>query len=95
MKLQTLAALVAIPAASANWGHGNGHNNANDKLHALAQKAGKMYFGTATDNGELDNKNYTAILDDNKQFGQLTPSNGQKVGSHAGSKTWAAPFMNT
>ncbi|ELR08427.1 hypothetical protein GMDG_00491 [Pseudogymnoascus destructans 20631-21] len=44
----------------------------------LAAKAGKKYFGTATDNGELNNKDYTKILNNNKQFGQPTPSNGQK-----------------
>lgn len=91
MKFQALAALVAIPAASATlgwpWitppsgiGHG-GKNADNDLLHTLAVKAGKKYFGTATDNGELNNKDYTKILNNNKQFGQLTPSNGQKVRS--------------
>jgi hypothetical protein len=91
MKFQasTLAAFVAIPAVSATlgwpWisppngiGHG-GKNSDNDLLHTLAVKAGKKYFGTATDNGELNNKDYTKILNNNKQFGQLTPSNGQKV----------------
>ena len=91
MKFQasTLAALAAIPAVTANFGwpspwpplgHGGKHDD-NDLLNSLAQKAGKKYFGTATDNGELDNKNYTTILNNRKQFGQLTPANGQKVGS--------------
>jgi len=77
MKFSTplLAALAVIPAVSA----GGGHGGVEDRLHTLAKKAGKLYFGTATDNGELGNAKYTAILDDKKQFGQLTPSNGQKV----------------
>lgn len=37
-----------------------------------------MYFGTATDNPELTNTAYTAILDDNTMFGQLTPANSMK-----------------
>ncbi|OBT67006.1 hypothetical protein VE03_04490 [Pseudogymnoascus sp. 23342-1-I1] len=90
MKFQasTLAALVAIPAVSATLGwpwinppNGIGHGGKqkdNDLLHTLAVKAGKKYFGTATDNGELNNKDYTDILNNRKQFGQLTPSNGQK-----------------
>lgn len=51
---------------------------ANAQLNALAQKAGKLYFGTATDNGELNNTRYVSILRDRREFGQLTPSNGQK-----------------
>jgi len=60
------ALALAMPMASA-------------QLNELAKKAGKMYFGTATDNGELSNKEYVKILTDTKEFGQLTPSNGQKV----------------
>jgi endo-1,4-beta-xylanase len=52
---------------------------ASGQLHQLAKKAGKMYFGTATDTGELVNKTYYDILTDTKEFGQVTPSNGQKV----------------
>jgi endo-1,4-beta-xylanase len=61
-----LLAVVALPLASA-------------QLNQLAQKAGKVYFGTATDTGELTNSQYLSILSDNKEFGQLTPANGQKV----------------
>ncbi len=49
------------------------------QLNELAQKAGKKYFGTATDSGELDNSTYFRILTDTREFGQLTPANGQKV----------------
>ncbi|KAH8673717.1 family 10 glycosyl hydrolase [Xylariales sp. PMI_506] len=59
------AALLAIPGASA-------------VLNELAQAAGKVYFGTATDNPELTDAAYVAILDDTTEFGQITPGNGQK-----------------
>ncbi|KAI0787506.1 endo-1,4-B-xylanase A [Fomes fomentarius] len=47
-------------------------------LNALAKAAGKLYFGTATDNGELSDAAYTAILDNSNQFGQITPANSMK-----------------
>lgn len=66
----TLAtAAVVLPLASA-------------QLNQLAQKAGKLYFGTATDTGELTNTEYVSILTNTKEFGQLTPANGQKVRSN-------------
>ncbi|KAI0260410.1 endo-beta-1,4-glucanase [Gloeopeniophorella convolvens] len=48
------------------------------KLHTVAKAAGKLYFGTATDNPELTDTAYTAILDDNTMFGQITPANSMK-----------------
>jgi hypothetical protein len=48
------------------------------KLHTLATSKGKLYFGTATDNPELTTAAYTAILDDNTMFGQLTAANSMK-----------------
>ena len=51
---------------------------------ALAQAAGKKYFGTATDNSELTDTAYTAILDNNKEFGQITPANSMK---------WVRPLL--
>lgn len=65
-KTSFIAALLAVPLASA-------------QLNELAKKAGKLYFGTATDNGELTDKKYVKILSDTDEFGQLTPSNGMKV----------------
>ncbi|OJT02462.1 Endo-1,4-beta-xylanase C [Trametes pubescens] len=47
-------------------------------LNKLAKTAGKLYLGTATDNNELTDAAYTAILDDNSQFGQITPANSMK-----------------
>ncbi|OCH84508.1 endo-beta-1,4-glucanase [Obba rivulosa] len=47
-------------------------------LHAVAKTAGKLYFGTATDNPELTDTPYVAILDDNMMFGQITAANSMK-----------------
>lgn len=44
-----VAALLAVPAVKAN-------------LNQLAQAAGKLYFGSATDNSELSDSAYTAVL---------------------------------
>ncbi|KAJ3565157.1 hypothetical protein NPX13_g7603 [Xylaria arbuscula] len=60
-----LTALLALPGASA-------------QLNKLAQAAGKLYFGSATDNGELTDTAYLAILSDTDEFGQITPGNAQK-----------------
>jgi endo-1,4-beta-xylanase len=63
---QVLAAVAAVPLVSA-------------QLNELAKAAGKLYFGTATDNGELNVTEYVQILSNTSEFGQLTPSNGMKV----------------
>jgi endo-1,4-beta-xylanase len=63
---QVLLAIVALPLVSA-------------QLNRLAKEAGKLYFGTATDNPELVNSTYVSILTDTEEFGQLTPGNGMKV----------------
>lgn len=63
--LTTSAVLLAAQGASA-------------QLHQLAVAAGKLYFGSATDNGELSDAAYIEILTDANEFGQITPGNGQK-----------------
>ncbi|KAI1503361.1 family 10 glycosyl hydrolase [Biscogniauxia marginata] len=63
--LISAAAVLAIPGASA-------------QLNKLAKAAGKLYFGSATDNGELTDTAYVDILKDSDEFGQITPGNGQK-----------------
>jgi hypothetical protein len=56
-------------------------------LNQLATGIGKLYFGTATDNPELTDAPYVAILDQNTMFGQITAANSMKwvsnVSSHA------------
>ncbi|KAI1105702.1 carbohydrate-binding module family 1 protein [Jackrogersella minutella] len=59
------AVLLVIPGAMA-------------QLSQLAKAAGKLYFGSATDNGELSDSTYVDILKDVNMFGQITPGNGQK-----------------
>ena len=48
------------------------------QLNLVAKQHRKLYFGTATDNPELNDTAYTAILDSNKMFGQITPANSMK-----------------
>jgi len=47
-------------------------------LNSLAKTAGKIYFGSATDNPELTDTAYVAILSENTMFGQITPGNSWK-----------------
>lgn len=47
-------------------------------LNDAAKAIGKLYFGSATDNPELSDTAYVAILDDIHQFGQITPANSMK-----------------
>ncbi|KAH9929857.1 uncharacterized protein BXZ73DRAFT_77978 [Epithele typhae] len=47
-------------------------------LNKLAQAVGKKYFGSATDNPELTNTAYVAILSETSEFGHITPGNSMK-----------------
>ncbi|RPD59549.1 endo-1,4-beta-xylanase C precursor [Lentinus tigrinus ALCF2SS1-6] len=47
-------------------------------LNTLAKAAGKLYFGSATDNPELSDSAYVKILSNAKEFGQITPGNSMK-----------------
>ncbi|KAG6374384.1 glycoside hydrolase superfamily [Boletus reticuloceps] len=47
-------------------------------LDTVAKAAGKLYFGTATDNPELTDKAYATLLNNTMMFGQLTPLNTMK-----------------
>lgn len=47
-------------------------------LNAIAQAAGLTYFGSATDNHEITDADYLAILSDSSEFGQITPGNSMK-----------------
>ena len=50
-------------------------------LHEAAVAKGKLYFGTATDNGELTDSPYFKQLGNTADFGQITPSNSMKASS--------------
>lgn len=43
------------------------------QLNTLATSAGKKYFGTATDNGELSDGPYVSQLGNTADFHRLTP----------------------
>jgi len=58
----------ALPTATANV----------PGLNYLARNAGKLYFGTATDNPELNDTTYTGIMENYLHFGQITPGNSMK-----------------
>nr|ADX07328.1 putative endo-1,4-B-xylanase A [Flammulina velutipes] len=62
------SASVALPVATATA----------TPLHTAAKAAGKLYFGSATDNGELSDEPYKAILSNSSLFGQITPGNSMK-----------------
>lgn len=59
------AVLLAIPGVQGN-------------LNQLAKAAGKLYFGSATDNSELSDSAYVNVLKNKDEFGQITPGNTQK-----------------
>jgi endo-1,4-beta-xylanase len=76
-------------AAAEGKGKGKGKDNGNTKgLDVLARAAGLKYFGAATDSpGQRERAGYEAsyaqydqIMWDSDEFGQTTPTNGQKVG---------------
>ncbi|KAJ6538331.1 endo-1,4-beta-xylanase A precursor [Mycena vulgaris] len=83
------AVLVLLPTAIAQaalWAQcgGQGYTSptvasSTAKANAVAKSlAGKLYLGSATDNPELNDTAYVAILSDNTMFGQITPGNSMK-----------------
>jgi hypothetical protein len=48
-------------------------------LNTAAKAIGLEYFGSATDNPELNDAPYVEKLSDTEDFGQTTPGNSQKV----------------
>lgn len=59
-------------------GSTSGSGSSGSGLNTLAKAAGKLYFGSATDNSELSDTAYVAILKNNAEFGQITPANSMK-----------------
>ena len=53
-------------------------NVAGQGLNTAAKAAGKLYFGSATDNSELSDTAYVAELSNTQDFGQITPANSMK-----------------
>jgi hypothetical protein len=81
----SLLFLASVPLALAAKGKGNGPKTG---LDALAKRAGLKYFGAATDSpGQRERAPYPesyAQYDEimwSGEFGQTTPTNGQKVGA--------------
>jgi endo-1,4-beta-xylanase len=56
----------------------NTRRQAEKGLNTAAKGFGKLYFGTATDNNELTDSEYVALLSDSNEFGQITPGNAMK-----------------
>jgi endo-1,4-beta-xylanase len=82
MKLSILSvALATVPLLSASPAPKYPHHASRSKypgLDILAKRAGLLYFGTAIDNVVLNNTQYISIAHNASEFGQVTPSNGQK-----------------
>ena len=52
------------------------------QLNTLAKAKGLKYFGSATDNSELTDTQYVAILSNTSNFGQITPREHPEMGVH-------------
>lgn len=72
------ALLFSVSAGSTFASHPHARRQAQDGLNSAAKAFGKLYFGSATDNGELADSAYKAILSDANEFGQITPGNSMK-----------------
>lgn len=57
-------------------------------LNTIAKAAGKLYFGSATDNPEFSDTTYLADLSNAQMFGQITPGNSMKWVSSLPSQTF-------
>jgi len=71
-------ALLSLATSSTFAKPFNTPRQAQDGLNTAAKAFGKLYFGSATDNGELTDAEYTALLSDTNEFGQITPGNAMK-----------------
>ena len=65
---------------------------ANAQLNSIAKSAGKLYFGSATDNLELTDTAYVAVLSNSSEFGQITPGNSMKWVSKEPNCTFLSPL---
>lgn len=93
--VSSLLLLASLPLTLAGKDHGS-HKKG---LHYYAKKAGLKYFGSATDSPgqreragwEASYPQYDHIMWKSGEFGQTTPTNGQKVRSHQLSTTTTSP----
>lgn len=77
----TTALLAGLSQAAPHQSHSR--SNGNVDLNALAQRAGKLWFGTAADipgTAETTDTAYLKVLQQN--FGEMTPANAMKVPSN-------------
>lgn len=72
------SSVSSVPESSQTTTASGSASTSTAELHQLAKSKGKLYFGTATDNPELSDTAYDAILDDGMMFGQITPGNSMK-----------------
>jgi hypothetical protein len=83
--LTTALILFAFLKTAASIPHGSPPSTSNPTgppyLNELAQKHGKLWFGTAADipGPEQQDEGYMSILNDTKIFGEITPANYMKV----------------
>ncbi|KAI5858929.1 endo-1,4-beta-xylanase C precursor [Tricharina praecox] len=77
---------TVVPSVSSSTITTSAASTTSPGLHTLAKAKGLVYFGSATDNGELTDAPYKAILSDNSEFGQLTPGNSQKWDATEGTR---------
>ena len=77
MKFSTsLAIAVSIPSLA--FCAPNKNPIPGPQLDSIAKQSHKLYFGTATNGDELNDTAYSALINDNKMFGQITPANAMK-----------------
>ncbi|KAM0709539.1 hypothetical protein Q7P35_003578 [Cladosporium inversicolor] len=71
-------ALLSLATSGTIATSSNIRRQAEQGLNTAAKAFGKLYFGSATDNNELTDSEYVAILSDSNEFGQITPGNSMK-----------------
>lgn len=65
-------------ASSTTSASNPGSTSVSAGLQNAAVKAGKLYFGTATDNPMQTDQAYVALLSNTSEFGSITPGNSMK-----------------
>ncbi|KAI0353982.1 endo-beta-1,4-glucanase [Trametes cingulata] len=79
--LPIVTSLLTLTSAVPTLGtivDGDATSNTRSGLNVEARAAGKLYFGTATDNVEWNDTAYLLLLDDIHMFGQITPRKAMK-----------------